>query len=113
MVDQSAKPFLLVGDTAWSLFVALSDSDADFYLENRKQHGFTAVLASLIEHKFAANAPANFYGMTPFTGQPFTTPREAYFAHVDHVLKSAAEKGIAVFLFPLFLGLWVWRYRLV
>ena len=42
--------------------------------------------------------------MTPFTGQPFTTPREAYFAHVDQVLKSAAEKGIAVFLFPLYLG---------
>ena len=104
VVDQSAKPFLLVGDTAWSLFVALSDSDADLYLENRKQHGFTAVLASLIEHMFAANPPADFYGMTPFTGQPFTTPREAYFAHVDQVLKSAAEKGIAVFLFPLYLG---------
>ena len=58
VVDQSAKPFLLVGDTAWSLFVALSDSDADLYLENRKQHGFTAVLASLIEHMFAANPPA-------------------------------------------------------
>ena len=104
VVDQSARPFLLVGDTAWSLFVALSDADADVYLENRKQHGFTAVLASLIEHMFAANPPADFYGMTPFTGQPFTTPREAYFAHVDHVLKSAAEKGIAVFLVPLYLG---------
>ena len=102
--DRNAKPFLLVGDTAWSLFVALSDSDADVYLENRKQHGFTAVLANLIEHKYAANAPANFYGFTPFTGQTFTTPREAYFAHVDYIVKSAAEKGIAVFLFPLYLG---------
>jgi hypothetical protein len=104
MVDQTAKSFLLVGDTAWSLFAALSDPDADLYLENRKQHGFTAILANLIEHKFAANAPANFYGLTPFTGQPFTTPREEYFAHVDYILKSAAEKGIAVFLFPLYLG---------
>jgi len=104
VVDQSAKPFLLVGDTAWSLFVALSDADSDVYLENRKRHGFTAVLASLIEHMFAANPPADFYGMTPFTGQPFTTPREAYFAHVDRVLKSAAEKGIVVFLLPLYLG---------
>ena len=104
VVDQSARPFLLVGDTAWSLLVALSDSDTDLYLENRKQHGFTAVLANLIEHKFAANPPANFYGFTPFIEQPFTTPREAYFAHVDYVVKSAAEKGIAVFLVPLYLG---------
>jgi hypothetical protein len=104
VVDRNAKPFLLIGDTAWSLFVALSDSDADVYLENRKQHGFTAVLANLIEHKYAANAPADFYGFTPFTEQTFTTPREAYFAHVDYIVKSAAEKGIAVFLFPLYLG---------
>jgi hypothetical protein len=104
VVDQNAKAFLLVGDTAWSLFAALSDSDADLYLENRKQHGFTAVLANLIEHMFAANPPANSYGLTPFTGQPFTTPREAYFTHADYILKSAAEKGIVVFLFPLYLG---------
>ena len=104
VVDQSAKPFLLVGDAAWSLFAALSDSDAEFYLENRKQHGFTAVLANLLEKKYAPNAPANFYGFTPFTGKPFTTPREDYFAHVDTIVKLAAEKGIAVFIFPLFLG---------
>ena len=84
VVDQSAKPFLLVGDAAWSLFAALSDADAEFYLENRKQHGFTAVLANLLEKKYAPNAPANFYGFTPFTGKPFTTPREDYFAHVDY-----------------------------
>jgi hypothetical protein len=104
LVDQGAKSFLLVGDTAWSLFATLSDSDAEFYLENRKQHGFTAILANLIEHKFAANPPANFYGLTPFTGQPFTTPREAYFTHADSILTSASAKGIAVFLFPLYLG---------
>ena len=103
-VDQSAKPFLLVGDAAWALFAALSDADAEFYLENRKQHGFTAVLANLLEKKYAPNAPANFYGFTPFTGKPFTTPREDYFAHVDTIVKLAAEKGIAVFIFPLFLG---------
>jgi hypothetical protein len=104
VVDQDAQPFLLVGDTAWSLLVAVSEADADMYLENRKQHGFTAVLANLIEYKYAANAPANFYGFTPFKGRPFTTPQEAYFTHVDNVLKLASEKGIAVFLFPLYLG---------
>jgi hypothetical protein len=104
LVDQAGKPFLLVGDAAWSLIAAVSDADADFYLENRKQHGFTAVLANLLEKKFTPHAPANFYGFTAFTGKPFTTPREAYFAHADRVLQIAAKKGLAVFLFPLFLG---------
>ena len=105
LVDRIGKPFLLVGDAAWSLFAALSDSDADFYLENRKQLGFTAVLANLIEHKFAATAPANLYGFTPFTGQTFiSTPNDAYFAHVDYIVQSAAANGIVVFLVPLYLG---------
>jgi|CXWL01.1.fsa_nt_gi hypothetical protein len=104
LVDQNGKPFLLVGDAAWSLFAALSDLDADFYLENRRQLGFTAVLASLIEHQFAAHAPANFYGLTPFTGQTFTTPNDAYFAHVDYIVNSAAAKGIVILLDPLYLG---------
>jgi hypothetical protein len=105
LVDQTSKPFLLVGDAAWSLFVGVSKSDADVYMENRRQHGFTAVLVSLIEHQFAANPPANASGAFPFTGQPFTTtPNEAYFAHVDDVIRSAAAKGIVVFLAPLYLG---------
>ena len=104
LVDRNSKPFLLVGDTAWSLFAVLSDPDADFYLENRKQRGFTAVLANLIEHQFAANAPADFYEFTPFTGQTFTMPNEVYFAHVDYVVQSAAAKGIVVLLDPLYLG---------
>ncbi len=104
LVDQNGKPFLLVGDSAWSLIAALSDSDADLYLENRRQQGFNAVLASLIEHAFAANPPQDFYGLSPFTGQTFTTPNETYFTHVDHILKSAAAKGIVVLLDPLYLG---------
>lgn len=104
IVDQGATPFLLVGDAAWALIAAVSDADADFYLENRKQHGFTAVLVNLLERKFTPNAPANFYGFTAFSEKSFTTPREEYFAHADNVLKMAADKGLAVLLFPLYLG---------
>jgi uncharacterized protein DUF4038/collagenase-like protein with putative collagen-binding domain len=104
LVDQKGEPFLLVGDAAWSLIGVLSDSDSDFYLENRKQLGFTAVIVSLIEHTFAPKAPANFYGITPFIGQPFVTPNESYFAHADYIVKSAAAKGIVILLDPLYLG---------
>jgi hypothetical protein len=105
LVDQTGKPFLLVGDAAWSLFAALSDADADLYLEDRRQRGFTAVIANLIEHQFAANPPADFYGIAPFTGQAFTTPpNDAYFAHVDTIVNSAAAKGIVILLDPLYLG---------
>jgi hypothetical protein len=104
MFDQSARPFLLVGDAAWSLIAAVSNEDANLYLENRKQHGFTGILVNLLEKGFGPNVPANFYGVTAFAEKPFTTPREEYFAHADTILKMAADKGLAVFLFPVFLG---------
>ncbi|QSQ19081.1 DUF4038 domain-containing protein [Pyxidicoccus parkwayensis] len=112
LVGQDNQPFLLHGDSAWSLFVGISKEDAELYLEDRRQKGFNTVVANLIEHKFAANAPLNAYGVSPFTGTlpsstlaDFTTPNEAYFAHADWVIQKAAEKGIQILLLPAYLGI--------
>ena len=104
LVDQNNQPFLLVGDAAWSLIVQLARPDINDYLSNRKQKGFNTVLVNLIDHQFASNAPRNIYGDAPFTGAPFITPNEAYFAHADYVISTAAQKGINVLLAPLYLG---------
>jgi hypothetical protein len=104
LVDQAGKPFFLVGDAAWSLVSQLSDTAADSYLTARQQLGFDLVLVNLIEHKFATNAPADIYNLQPFTGATFTTPNEAYFAHVDHILQTAAQKGLMVLLAPAYTG---------
>jgi len=105
LTDQNGTPFLLVGDAAWSLIVQVPDADADAYLASRQSHGFNLVLISLIDPKFATNAPANYYLQQPFTGLPFrSAPSEAYFAHADYVIRSAASKGITVLLAPAYLG---------
>lgn len=105
LVDQSNRPFFINGDSAWSLIVQLSQTDANTYLSDRAQKGFNLVLVNLIDHQFATNAPANLAGQTPFTTLGnFNTPNEAYFAHADWVINKAAEKGIAVLLAPLYLG---------
>ncbi len=93
LVDQAGRPFFLVGDAAWSLIAQLSDQHAEAYLANRQQLGFTAVLVNLIEHEFGTRAPADLYGLRPFTGRAFATPNEAYFAHADRVIRSAAQQG--------------------
>ncbi|HXW97797.1 MAG TPA: DUF4038 domain-containing protein, partial [Gemmatimonadales bacterium] len=104
LMDQTGKPFLMVGDAAWSLIAQLSDQDADTYFASRQQNGFDLSLISLIEHKYATNAPADIYNIKPFTGKNFTTPNEAYFAHVDYIIQSAAQKGIVVLLDPAYVG---------
>lgn len=107
VIDQNdnGKPFFFNGDTAWSLIAQLSREDAELYLADRQQKGFNFILTSLIEHEFATNAPANFYGSQPFTtAGNFAMPNEAYFAHADWVIANAASKGQVVLLVPLYLG---------
>ena len=131
--DAEGKPFLIHGDTAWSLIADLTREDAKLYLDDRRARGFNTILVSLLEHRFSTNAPANAYHEQPFHGQAFetiaglttllsaeplkgygttlaasfadfTSPNEAYFAHADWVLRRAAEKGFLVLLTPSYVG---------
>ena len=105
LVDQRDEPFLVQGDAAWGLIAAATIEDAELYLENRKQKGFNAVLVKLLEHRFVDRPPLNIYGHGPFTTPgDFSTPNEAYFAHVDRVIRKANEKNILVLLAPAYLG---------
>ena len=63
--DQAGRPFMVVGDTAWSLVAQLSADDIERYLDDRARRGFNAVIVNLIEHKFASRAPANRHGVMP------------------------------------------------
>jgi hypothetical protein len=116
LVDAAGRPFLINGDTAWSLIAQLTREDADRYLEDRRARGFNTILVSLLENQYSANPPANAYGERPFHDQqlvsllPFLTfadytrPNEAYFAHAEWVLRRAAEKGFLVLLTPSYVG---------
>jgi len=104
LTDQNNQPFRVNGDAAWSLIAQVSKADAEYYVDNRQAKGFNLILTNLIEHYFSTNAPRNFYGDSPFTGTPFITPNEAYFAHADYVINAAGQRGIVVLLAPLYLG---------
>jgi hypothetical protein len=105
LVDQAGRPFLIQGDSAWSLIAQLKNDEVETYLEDRRRRGFNTLIVNLLEHKFADHAPANAYGEPPFTKQgDFSTPNEAYFSHADAVLRRARQKGLAVLLAPAYLG---------
>jgi Protein of unknown function (DUF4038)/Putative collagen-binding domain of a collagenase len=103
--DTNGRPFLIHGDTAWSLIAELTREDVDRYLDDRHARGFNTILVSLIEHHYSANAPANAYHQLPFLKPgDYTTPNDGYFAHADWVLRQAAEKGFLVLLTPSYAG---------
>src|SRR5215467_2994002 len=103
LVDQSGNPFLVQGDAPWSLISGLTREEAERYLETRRRQGFNSIIVNLIEHKF--RGPVNRYGEGPFSAPgDFSTPNDRYFDHADWVIRKAAEKGIQIFLAPIYLG---------
>jgi len=105
VVDQKGRPFLVVGDSAWSLIVQPREEDIDRYLADRARKGFTAVLVNLLEHKFCTRPPNTRAGLAPFRKPAdFSTPNPDYFDFAHQVVKKANDRGIAVRLCPSYLG---------
>jgi hypothetical protein len=105
LVDQEGAPFLVVGDTAWSLIVQPREADIDHYLDDRQGRGFNSIIVNLIEHKFCATPPRTRAGLVPFKRSgDLSSPNPAYFDFAHRVVKKAGDRGILVWLTPAYLG---------
>ena len=67
------RPFLVVGDTAWSLVAQLNEDAIAEYLDDRRR-GFNSIVVSLVERRFADNAPARIDGARPFLDDDLARP---------------------------------------
>jgi hypothetical protein len=99
LVHADGTPFFWLGDTAWELFHRLSREEADLYLEDRRQKGFTVIQAVVLAELEGLTTP-NAYGDTPLVGNDPTKPNEAYFRHVDYIVDAAERRGMFVGMLP-------------
>lgn len=99
LIHADGTPFFYLGDTAWELFHRLKREEADRYLENRRQKGFTVVQAVALAEFDGLNTP-NAYGDRPLVNNDPAHPNEAYFKHVDYIVGMAEAKGIYIGLLP-------------
>src|SRR4051812_43614661 len=53
LIDADGRPFLIQGDTAWSLIANLQFDEAVRYLDDRHAKGFNTIIVNLIEHHFS------------------------------------------------------------
>ena len=96
---ENGAPFFYLADTGWELFHRLTKVDAEKYLENRRQKGFTVIQTVVLAELDGLNVP-NMEGEKPLIDNDPAKPNEKYFTHVDWVIKKAAEKGIFIGLLP-------------
>lgn len=99
LVHADGRPFFYLGDTAWELFHRLNREDALHYLDDRSRKGFTVIEAVALA-EFEGLTEPNRYGELPLESNDPARPRDAYFQHVDFVVKAAAERGLWVGLLP-------------
>jgi hypothetical protein len=93
------KPFFWMGDTAWELFHRLNREEAEKYLKNRADKGFTVIQAVALAELDGLHDP-NPYGEIPLENDDPTKPREAYFQHVDFIIRKAEQLGLYIGLLP-------------
>ena len=114
LVDQSGKPFLLIGDAPQALIVNASPSEAESLLGTRAAQGFNAVWIMLLANEYCggrANA-STLDGLKPFTRDgDLSTPNSSYFTRAEQIIQAAADHGLAVLLDPIETGGWLETLR--
>jgi hypothetical protein len=107
LADQRGTPFLVHGDTPWSLTHNLTLEEAVRYMDDRRARGFNTLFVSApdaYDPDGKATYPPDRYGHQPFEAGDWTRPVEAYWAHVDRVLRSVADRGFLLLFAPAYLG---------
>ncbi|MEJ7737266.1 MAG: glycoside hydrolase family 140 protein [Chitinophagaceae bacterium] len=95
LVTKEGKPFFWLGDTAWELFHRLNREDAKVYLQNRAAKGFTVIQAVVLAELDGLETP-NAYGDKPLINNDPSRPNEAYFKHVDFIVREADKLGLTI-----------------
>ncbi len=96
------KPFFLLGDTAWLLFHRLSLEESYQYLRNRKELGYTCILADFIH----SPAQKNLAGDSALTDQDPARPNldGTFWSHIDTVIGMARDLGLYMGILPAWGG---------
>ena len=111
LIKADGSPFFYLGDTAWELFHRLNREEADRYLKNRADKGFTVIQAVALAELDGINDP-NPYGHRPLIDHDPTKPdvkdgaNNDYWDHVDYIVKKAESLGIYIGFLPTWGDKW-------
>ncbi len=109
LVKEDGSVFFYMADTGWEMFHRLNKDETELYLKDRKAKGFNTIQAVILAEIDGLNTP-NAEGEKPFLDSNYSKPNEAYFKHVDWVLKKAEELGMYIALLPTWGDKWYLKW---
>ncbi len=105
LVQEDGSPFFYMGDTAWELFHRLNREEADLYLEDRAEKGFTVIQAVVLSQVGGLDVP-NAEGHIPLRNNDPAKPNEEYFKLVDYIVEKAESLGLVIGMLPTWGSYW-------
>ncbi len=99
LVQEDAKPFFYLGDTAWELFHRLDEEDAQHYFKTRAGQGYNVIQAVALAELEGLSVP-NANGDLPLSDNDPAKPNEPYFKHVDKLVAMANQNGLYMAFLP-------------
>ena len=111
LMDQEGEPFFYLGDTAWQLFHRLDREQAEVYLKDRAEKGFTVIQAVALGELDGHQVP-NAYGHLPLIdmdpARPAVKegPENDYWDQVDFIVDRANALGLVVGFLPTWGRYW-------
>ena len=99
-VHDDGTPFIWLADTAWTVPARLKWDDVIYYMQTRKQQGFTVLQMVVLDPEFNQEM-RNPSGIRALQENDLLKPNEAYFEYVDWVLDQAEAFGFYVLLLPV------------
>lgn len=111
LVTENGKPFFWLGDTAWELFHRLTREEADRYLKDRADKGFTVIQAVAIA-EFDGHSVPNAYGFLPLIDLDPTKPavkdgpNNDYWDQIDYIVNKANSLGLTIGFLPTWGRYW-------
>ncbi|MEZ0296870.1 MAG: DUF4038 domain-containing protein [Candidatus Methylacidiphilales bacterium] len=105
IIQEDGTPFFYLADTAWDLFHRLSREEAEHYLTVRASQNFN-VIQSVVLAECNGLRTSNFYGHLPLLDEDPERPNEAYFEHIDWVMRKGTELGLRWGLLPTWGDKW-------
>jgi hypothetical protein len=105
LVHEDGTPFFYLGDTAWELFHRAAIDEARTYLEDRARKRFTVIQAVVLAELDGLHTPSAC-GELPLVDDDPDRPNEAYFAHVDAVVRIARDLGLFIGMLPTWGDKW-------
>ncbi|HEU5077592.1 MAG TPA: glycoside hydrolase family 140 protein [Opitutaceae bacterium] len=111
LVKSDGQPFFYLGDTAWELFHRLNREEADVYLQDRAEKGFTVIQAVALAELDGLDDP-NAYGFRPLIDHDPARPDvkdgpdNDYWDQVDYIVNKAESLGLCIGFLPTWGDKW-------